>query len=156
MEKNTTWMVQKPQGSPPMITTWSTSGTPAWHRLFLRSHKKKTTWSCWLLRDLWFGVFVSGRGFGKLRKMMKEKIHTVFTQPKEQPWLHCLQSPVFGFYVLCFWGPVIPNLSFGDFGCLETCTRSNNTYPPKHTVPPRNKALIRPTIMGNTHSPISP
>lgn len=41
MEKNTTWMVQKPQGSPPMITTWSTSGTPAWHRLFLRSHKKK-------------------------------------------------------------------------------------------------------------------
>ena len=28
--------------------------------------------------------------------------------------------------------------------------------PPKHTVPPRNKGWIRPTIMGNTHSPISP
>lgn len=79
----------------------------------------------------------SGVALENGEKMMKEKIHTIFTQPKEQPWLHCLQPPVFGFYVLCFWGPVIPNLSFGDFGCLETCTRSNNTYPPQTYCTPK-------------------
>lgn len=136
MEKNTTWMVQKPQGSPPMITTWSTSGTPAWHRLFLRSHKKKKRLD---LADC-FGTFGSefsffGRGFGKWRKNDERKdTHHFYTA---QRTTHCLQPPVFGFYVLCFWGPVIPNLSFGDFGCLETCTRSNNTYPPQTYCTPK-------------------
>lgn len=148
MEKNTTWMVQKPQGSPPMITTWSTSGTPAWHRLFLRSHKKKNDLILLIASGPLVRSFRLRAWLWKIEKNDERKdTHRFYTAQR---------TTVFGFYVLCFWGPVIPNLSFGDFGCLETCTRSNNTYPPKHTVPPRNKALIRPTIMGNTHSPISP
>ena len=125
------------KGLHPMITTWSTSGNPGVASSLPEVTQKKNDLilliaSGPLVRSFRF----SGVSLENGEKMMKEKIHTIFTQPKEQPWLHCLQPPVFGFYVLCFWGPVILNLSFGDFGCLETCTRSNNTYPPKDTVPP--------------------
>lgn len=153
MEKNTTWMVQKPQGSPPMITTWSTSGTPAWHRLFLRSHKKKKRLD---LADC-FGTFGSefsspGVALENWEKWWKKRYTPFLHSPKNNLGcivcsLRCLDSMFYVFGV---------QSSRTSVSVILDVPEATIHTPPKHTVPPRNKGWIRPTIMGNTHSPISP
>ena len=70
----------------------------------------------------------SGVALENGEKMMKEKIHTVFTQPKEQPWLHCLQPPV-------------SSHSRTSVSVILDVPEATIHTPPKHTVPPRNKAF---------------
>ena len=144
-------MVQKPLR---VSTQWSPlgqhQGTPAWHRLFLRSHKKKkTTWSCWLLRDLWLGVFVFRACLWKTEKKWWKKRYTPFLHsPKNNLGcivcsLRCLDSMFYVFGV---------QSSRTSVSVIWMYQKQQDIPPPKHAVPPRNKDVIRPTIMGNTHS----
>lgn len=143
MEKNTTWMVQKPQGSPPMITTWSTSGTPAWHRLFLRSHKKKKRLD---LADC-FGTFGSefsffGRGFGKWRKNDERKdTHHFYTA--QRTTLAALFAAS-GVWILCsmFLGSSHPEPQFRWFWMSRNMHQKQQYIPPPNILYPQEIRLF--------------